>query len=439
MAAKPVAPKATVAPSSVTMADIAAIDRESVDESRDMSSYGTSPDRETLQSVRREFEARGEERIIKNKRGKGFLLFLLALIAVIALALVLSSVFHSVTVTLTPRTASAALNEAVTTTNAQTANSILPYQVVTVKTVGTQKVAATGEEKVDKAATGTIIIYNNYNANSQRLVKNTRFETPEGLIYRITDSVTVPGKVGGTPGSVEATVVADATGDKYNAGLKDFTIPGFKNDPRYTTFYARSKTPLAGGFTGTVKVVADADRIKAQNDITARATAELLKKVGVEKSADSVFFSNAYSVSCTPLQQETLSDKEALIKMDCSLSAVMFDMQVLASFLAKKHVNGYTNDAVKVDNISDLVFTPKAGFAPATSETISFTITGNAAIEWVYDGEALKSALTGKRRTEVPSILQAYPMIERADISVRPAWRRSLPVDPTDIHLVKAQ
>jgi hypothetical protein len=318
------------------------------------------------------------------------------------------------------------------------ANAQLTFIPLTVKTVGSQKVAAAGEEKVDKAASGTIIIYNNYNASTQRLVKNTRFETPEGLIYRITDSVTVPGKKGTVPGSVEATVVAEATGDKYNVGLKDFTIPGFKNDPRYTTFYARSKTPLAGGFTGTVKVVADADRLKAQNDIKAAATAELLKKADAEKPADSVFFGNAYTVDCSPLPQETVSEKEAMIKMDCSLSAALFDMQKLASFVAKKYITGYANEAIVIRNVADLAFTPKAGFAPGSSTSISFTLTGKSRLEWTYDEAALKAALAGKKRSEVPSVLQAYPMIQKADISVRPAWRRSLPTEAKDISIVKA-
>lgn len=400
-------------------------------------SYEPTPDRETLRSVRQEFESHTETRIKQKGRGKKYLVIGSAVIGVVALALVVSSVFHAATITVTPRSEDVTLNEGVTSVNSPVANAVLPFTPLTVNTIGSQKVAAAGEEKVDKAATGTIIIYNNYNANTQRLVKNTRFETPEGLIYRITDSVTVPGKKGTVPGSVEATVVAEATGDKYNVGLKDFTIPGFKNDPRYTTFYARSKTPLAGGFTGTVKVVADADRLKAQNDIKAAATTELLEKVQAEKPAGSVFFGNAYTVDCSPLPQETVSDKEAMIKMDCALSAALFDMQQLAAFVANKYVTGYGNEAIVINNLADLTFTPKAGFAPGTSSSISFTLTGPARLEWTYDETALKAALAGKKRAEVPSVLQAYPMIQKADISVRPAWRRSLPAEAKDISITK--
>jgi len=59
-------------------------------------------------------------------------------------------------------------------------------------------------------------------------------------MYRIDSSVIIPGyqKVNGKiiPGSIEATVYADQAGDGYNLKLADltgdFSIPGFKGDPR---------------------------------------------------------------------------------------------------------------------------------------------------------------------------------------------------------------
>jgi len=57
------------------------------------------------------------------------------------------------------------------------------------------------------------------------------------------------------PGSIEVTVYADEPLSKYNIGLTDFTVPGFKGAPQFETFYARSKTPMTGGFTGMEPVV----------------------------------------------------------------------------------------------------------------------------------------------------------------------------------------
>jgi hypothetical protein len=103
----------------------------------------------------------------------------------------------------------------------------IPFEIVRITRDDGRVVAASEETDVQKKASGRIVIYNNHNSSPQRLVKNTRFETPEGLIYRINESVTVPGaKIEGgekVPGSVEAEVMADIPGQKYNIGLTDFT------------------------------------------------------------------------------------------------------------------------------------------------------------------------------------------------------------------------
>ena len=105
------------------------------------------------------------------------------------------------------------------------------------------------------------MIYNKYSAEAQIFVKDTRFETPEGKIYRIDRAVTVPGmkNSGGqtVAGSVEATVYADKSGSEYNIGFSDFTIPGLKGGLKYEKFYARSKTPMTGGMKGTVPDISE--------------------------------------------------------------------------------------------------------------------------------------------------------------------------------------
>ena len=121
----------------------------------------------------------------------------------------------------------------------------LSYEIMTIEETSSKKIAATGREEIEEKASGRIVIFNDFNTSSQRLIKNTRFETSEGLIYRINKSVVVPGQKTEdgekVPGSVEVTVYADEAGEGFNIGLMDFTIPGFKGSPRFAKFYARSK------------------------------------------------------------------------------------------------------------------------------------------------------------------------------------------------------
>jgi len=119
-------------------------------------------------------------------------------------------------------------------------------------------IKAVGIEKIEKKATGKIKIFNVFSSKSQTLVASTRFETADGKIYRISNSVTVPGSVSQgnkvIPGAVSVNVLADQAGEQYNIGLTDFTIPGFKETSKYEKFYARSETEMTGGFVGEAVV-----------------------------------------------------------------------------------------------------------------------------------------------------------------------------------------
>jgi len=361
-------------------------------------------------------------------------------IAVLAIGsiVLISTVFHGASVMVSPKSLS--LNVAGDYSADKKASSGgLVFETFMSRQTGTEVVKASGEETVNKKASGTIVVYNNYNSASQRLIKNTRFETPEGLIFRITDSVTVPGKSANKPGSIEALVTADEAGEKYNVGLKDFTIPGFKGDPRYSSFYARSKTELSGGFSGVRKVVADGDRKKVEESIRTKLKASLLEDVKKNVVSGQVFFDKAFTVDFVSLPEESLSGSEVLLKVEGTIAAVVFDQKILSSYLAIKLIKGYQGDEVIIKNPESVFFTPKSDFRPASNQTVSFSLSGTPAFEWVFDGMALANGLAGVDRKDVVSVLQKFPMIEKADISIRPFWRSSFPDSSKRITIKKAE
>jgi hypothetical protein len=412
------------------------IEEEDVLEAQEEETEGR---RESLKSAREEFErAQAPRRSRREPIGKKPFIVGGILFALIAIVVVLSTVFHGATVTVTPRTQAVSFKNDLSA-GKSSATGGLSFQTKAIKQTGSVQLKATGEKQVNTQASGTIVIYNNYSATAQRLVKNTRFETPEGLIFRVSDSVTVPGKKGTTPGTVEATVVADEAGDKYNAGLKDFTIPGFKGDPRFSAFYAKSKPskPLAGGFAGTVKIVAEADLIKAQADIKTKATVELLKQADAQVPQGFVFFPSASVISCSSLPQENVSSSEVLVKMECALSAAFFDKMALSSKLAQVKADGYNGEAIFLRNIEALTFIPRDGFDP-TTENVSFTIEGDSTFEWAYDEAAFKQKLVGTNKSTMASVIKAFPTIEKATASIMPPWLSTFPGDAKDITVKKA-
>lgn len=369
-----------------------------------------------------------------RKSRKGLWYTLGSVLVVLALAFGVSTVFHGATLTLVPRTLATTVTAELSAKKTAGVGD-LPFQVITVKQSASETVKANGEKQVDKKASGTIIIYNNYSTASQRLIKNTRFSTPEGLIFRISDSVTVPGKKGTVPGSVEAVITADVAGESYNVGLKDFTIPGFKGDPRYTAFYARSKTPLSGGFSGIQKVIADADRAKAKTSIEAKLTSELMKLAPGQIANDQILFDRAVKIDFAQLPEEANGDS-VVLKEEGTLSLIVFNKQALSSSIADQHIKDYKDEPILVTNLDKLLFTPKGDFRPSV-ETVTFTLAGDATFEWLYDELTLKQGLAGKPRADIPAVLSKYPMIEKADISIRPFWLRKFPTSLDRITIEK--
>lgn len=391
---------------------------------------------ESVREVRQEFTRVREDKPRDPKK----YFYVGGVVAVIALAVVISSVFHSVKVSVTPKMLITDVNVGLSAKK-NAGGADLSFTPLSIKKVGSVTVKASGEEQVEKKASGTIVIYNDYSTASQRLIKNTRFQTPEGLIFRIDQSVTVPGKKGTIPGSVEAVVYADEAGEKYNVGLKDFTIPGFKGDPRYTAFTARSKpsAPLSGGFSGVMKVVSDADRKAAQTEIEKNLRAELLREAEASLSPDSVFFDNGYLITFNPLPQENLSDDQVTIREEGTISGFVFDKEALSMFTARALIKDYKNEPILIENVTDLIFTPKKEIHPATDNEVSFALSGNAEFVWTYDGNLLKESLVGLSRDEIAPVIKEFPMIEKVDISMSPFWRRSFPDTVEKIYIERAE
>ncbi len=126
---------------------------------------------------------------------------------------------------------------------------------------------ATGHKDIAQKATGTITIHNTGNV-SQKLVATTRFESSDGLIFRINSSVVVPAGSDTNPGSVQAKIYADRPGPEYNIKPTKFTIPGFKDTDKFDVFSAISDTPTTGGTAGPAKVVTEQDFNQAQQKLT---------------------------------------------------------------------------------------------------------------------------------------------------------------------------
>jgi len=362
-------------------------------------------------------------------------------VAVLILTLAFSYLFAGATVRVTPRIEKVFADNASFTANKSAVDGI-SYEIMSLERIGTREVAPSGEEQASDKATGRIVIYNNFSTQSQRLIKNTRFETSGGLIFRIPNSVVVPGvhKQNGqdVAGSIETDIIADQPGPEYNLGLSDFTVPGFKGSPQYDKFYARSKTPTTGGFIGKRLVVPPGDLANVRDGLEKELKEQLLTQAQAEKPAGYLLYESGATVSFVP-EPTGQNNGKAVVTEKATLTAIILKADTLASFLAKTYVPGYESEGVLLDNPDELSVTFASGADPSSGK-VSGTLSGAGNIRFVFDPEALKRDLAGKAKGALNTLVNNDPQyknsIVKATVSLRPFWKSHFPDQGSDISVM---
>ncbi|OGD68342.1 hypothetical protein A2996_00295 [Candidatus Campbellbacteria bacterium RIFCSPLOWO2_01_FULL_34_15] len=307
------------------------------------------------------------------------------------------------------------------------------FKTVTITSEGSKTTKNFTEKEVAKKASGEIVIFNEYDSAPQRLVINTRFESSDGLIYRIPKSITVPGKKIGsdgkvTPGSIQVTVYADAVGEEYNIGLSDFTVPGFKGTDRFSKFYARSKTSMSGGFSGMMKVVADTELEGMTTEIKTNLEKDLKTQIYSQIPEGFVLYDEGIFFDFEPQNNVDEGDSVKVVQKG-TLTAIIFDKNILSNFVAKNVIDDLGDGVVEIVNIEDLKFTlsEKDYINISGGDTFEFSLEGDAQFAWVFDENKLKTDLAGKSKKDIDSILSQYSGVDNMEVILKPFWKRSFP------------
>ena len=154
----------------------------------------------------------------------------------------------------------------------------IPVERIEVVNEKTEAYSATGKKRMTEKAGGEITVYNEYSSSPQKIVANTRFLSKDGKLFKIAESITIPGfsRVEGkdVPGEVTATVYADVAGEEYNIGASSFTLPGLQGHPKYSSVYARSSQAMSGGVDKDVLYFSESDYITAKDKLVKIAEEE---------------------------------------------------------------------------------------------------------------------------------------------------------------------
>ncbi len=362
------------------------------------------------------------------RKVKSILSFTFFVVIFFGIYYTLTYVFDRATVTVIPNYRDVTLSATPIKIGTQ---GTIPFEVITTEAIKTKSLPKTTTTTVDKKASGEITIYNNFSATPQRLVKFTRFEASNKKIYKIPDSIVVPGKVGDKPGELTVKVNAESDGPSYNIEADSFTIPGFKGKDQYTKIYAKSLAPIAGGSSGSKAIVALTD-LNAAKDELALNLRENIKKDFTAKAYDKkIPILDSVTLSIVDNSAEVLRGDTDIYSAKAVGSIAVVEMSALGKIALGGDVNktlSYTFIASK-----DLAFSVDDNTPLLASTTLSMVATGGARVIWVTDYIGLRDKLISKSKKEFTTIISNDKTVSSATLSIFPPWKTDFPTHKDSI------
>ncbi len=322
---------------------------------------------------------------------------------------------------------------------ATSGSGLLPFTLITVEKVASKDVKSEGTVNVQQAAQGSITISNNQ-PTSQQLIKNTRFESADGHIFRIHDSIVVPAGKDGVPGTLAVTVYADAVGDSFNIPATTFKLPGLKGNKAYELVTAKSTEAMSGGFSGPRPSVAQGTKDKEYALLRTELATQIDTAINQKIPEGYVLLKGASFVSYGDQPDAPAAGGEVTLSQKAVATAVVFPREALASSIAGAADGTYGGETVTLIKDSGLTLLSANGAAPLPADQeFLFSLNGEAAVRFIVEANKIAGAVAGKSRQAAEIALTAFPEIEHATIVIRPFWASSFPADPTKIDIVVAE
>ncbi|NTV41200.1 MAG: hypothetical protein HGA61_02915 [Candidatus Moranbacteria bacterium] len=310
-----------------------------------------------------------------------------------------------------------------------------PVKIVSKQQQMTLQYEATGKNVLaGKKAHGQVVLYNEFDSQPQTLVETTRLQSENGKIFRLTETVVVPGlsNIGGElkPGAISVEITADQPGADYNIETGKFSIPGFQGSPKYEKFYAKSSVAMAGGTTEgeSSKTISQADLENAKQKTQLALKDKIQTVIKGELQPEEIYL---------PEAEKTIFEK-AFTESKAGDNVDFFDYTVTASIYALVFSQKDIENVIKgtpqfaehvADDCSKVIGKIEYVSVEPNFESNFIAIKIHSDIELIpnINEGLLVKELLGKNESEMASVLKKHQNIKNADVVFYPNFVSRIP------------
>ncbi len=349
-------------------------------------------------------------------------------LTVVLLAIVIFSALKKTEITVIAKEDKKTINLTVDASKEKNDGKSLVAIVTTTQFYSSENYTPTGAKTVEGLSKGEVTLYNQ-TGEVQILVKTTRLLSPENVLFRLEDRVSIPAR-----GQVTAKVYADQNGSASDIGPTKFTIPGLSTDKQKVIF-AESSQAMVGG-SGKIGIVSESDITGAKNDFKEKVKQAYLKQLGeAELWADAKIITVTQS---NPIISHKAGDETGIFTLHgtSTIVGVFFAKKDLEDLLNKEIGNTLDNDAEKI-----LSFSGEPAVTIASTDLLNQTAQLNVSQETLVtlnaEAQSLaKTNFTGKEKGEIERYVVGLPHVTGVSVKFSPSWSDTAPSSADKIKVV---
>lgn len=290
-------------------------------------------------------------------------------------------------------------------------------------TLGRKKtVTPTGQSKkeVDGQATGTVKIVSTL-STPQPLVATTRLLNPDGVLFRLKNSVTVPAN-----GSVETEVYADKKGASGNIGPSSFTIPGL-NEAKQKLITASSSAPMTGGVQ-SIAVLGQEEIDQAVEGLKAELLEDaknMLREQRKQPYTGEAFFIEVRDQNVSAKAGDEVGTFD--VELNVTVSGVFYDDEALKKIALRKLQEGLGQGEEFVDTgDQDRLVTVQQVNLQQGAASVHVRQTGKVVTSQASRALSV-DRFVGMSEDDVRSLLITEGVATEVDVQFFPFWVRTIP------------